>query len=109
MSKILSVDIKIPHGHFKNVLLNEEAHLPNNVFALFIHRSSFNRRGIMIWGSIYDFGYEGQIGCSVYNLSGQEISIPKNERVGQMVFFKGKPASIYNGKYQGEHLKSACA
>jgi len=95
----------IPYGQSKNVLLNEEVNLPSNIFAIFIHRSSYNRKGILITGSIYDPGYKGRVGCTIYNLSGEEINIPKDERIGQMVFFEADPASEYNGQWQNEHLK----
>lgn len=95
----------LQHGQSKNVLLNEIVNLPADVFATFIQRSTFNRKGVIILGSIYDPGYNGQIGCTVYNLSGEELYIEPGERIGQMVFYKAESASSYNGKYQGEHLK----
>lgn len=103
----LSEDVKIPHGHSYNALLNEIVVLPLDIFATFTHRSSFNRKGIFITGSIYDPGYNGQIGCTIYNLSGAELTIPKNERIGQMLFFRAEAASEYSGQYQKEHLMSA--
>jgi deoxycytidine triphosphate deaminase len=98
-------EIIIPHGHFKNVLLNAEVHLPDNIYATFIHRSSFNRRGVIITGSIYDPGYEGVVGCSIYNFSGGELKIGRHERIGQMMFFDASATSKYNGQYQKEHLQ----
>lgn len=96
--------VAIQHGQSLNVLLNEIVKLPKDVFATFTHRSSFNRKGVLITGSIYDPGYEGQVGCTIYNLSGMELGIQDCERIGQMLFFKADPASEYNGQYQGEHL-----
>ena len=96
--------ISIASGGSANVLLNEEVALPEDVFATFTHRSSYNRKGILITGSIYDPGYEGVVGCTIYNLSGLGIRISAGERIGQMVFFEADPASKYDGQYQGEHL-----
>lgn len=96
---------KVAHGQSRAVLLNEVVALPKDVFATFIHRSSFNRRGILIIGSIYDPNYSGKVGCTIYNLSGDTIVIYANERIGQMVFFKADAASNYNGQYQNEHLR----
>lgn len=96
--------VMIPHGESLNILLNEKVKLPKDVFATFTHRSSFNRKGVLITGSIYDPGYEGQVGCTIYNLSGKQLVIPQDERIGQMVFFNANPASEYRGQYQGEHL-----
>jgi len=89
----------------KSVNMNEAVKLPNDIFALFIHRSSFNRKGVLITGSVYDPGYQGIVGCTVYNMSGANIKIHQNERIGQMVFFKADAASVYNGKYLGEGLE----
>lgn len=94
----------VEDGKSANVLLNEEVFLPKNIFATFTHRSSYNRKGIFITGSIYDPGYEGVVGCTIYNLSGKIIEIDANERIGQMVFFEADPASKYDGQWQGEHL-----
>ena len=96
--------VELEHGKSYNVLLNETVALPTDIFATFTHRSSYNRKGILITGSIYDPGYEGQVGCTIYNLSGERLVIPQNTRIGQMVFFKADPASSYNGQWQGEHL-----
>lgn len=100
----LSEDVDILHGHAKNVLLNEIVKLPDNIYSTFIHRSSFNRNGIFVTGSIYDPGYNGQVGCTIYNFSGKSIYLDKNERVGQMVFYSADAASKYNGQYQNENL-----
>lgn len=100
----LKYRVVLSHGKSFNVLLNEIVKLPDNIFATFTHRSSYNRRGILITGSIYDCGYEGVVGCTIYNLSGEVLIIEPNERIGQMVFFKADPASSYNGQYQSEHL-----
>jgi deoxycytidine triphosphate deaminase len=97
-------EVELRNGASLNVLLNETVKLPKDIFATFTHRSTFNRKGIFITGSIYDPGYEGQVGCTIYNLSGSDITITENERIGQMVFFKADPASEYQGQYQGEHL-----
>lgn len=97
-------NVGIMHGHSLNVLLNETVHLPKDMFATFTHRSSYNRKGVLITGSIYDPGYEGVVGCTIYNLSGEVIKINANERIGQMLFFKADPASEYKGQWQGEHL-----
>jgi len=100
----ISEDIEIIHGNSKNILLNEIVKLPDNIYATFTHRSSFNRKGILITGSVYDCGYCGVVGCTIYNLSGSVLIIKKNERVGQMLFYQADAASKYEGQYQNEFL-----
>lgn len=97
--------VEVRHGHSVNVLMNEEIKLPKNMFALLIHRSSFNRKGIIITGSVYDPGYKGVIGCTIYNLSGEVIQIPANKRICQIVCYHAEAASEYDGQWQNEHLE----
>lgn len=97
-------EIVVHHGEARNVLLNEIVKLPDTVYSMLYGRSSYNRRGVLIRGSVYDPGYEGQVGCTIYNMSGESLVFPKNERVCQMVFYQADPASKYSGQYQGEHL-----
>lgn len=99
--------VVLPHGKSVNVLLNEIVKLPLDIFSTFTHRSSYNRKGVFITGSIYDPGYEGVVGCTIYNLSDDMLIIEPNERIGQMVFYKADSASEYQGQYQGEHLNGA--
>ncbi len=101
----LSEEVKLKHGESKNVLLNEKIRLPIHIFSTFTHRSTYNRQGILITGSIYDPGYSGQVGCTIYNLSGGDLEIDINERIGQMVFFEADAASEYDGQYQNEFIK----
>lgn len=100
----ISQDLELENLQSLNILLNETVKLPSNVYSQFYHRSSFNRKGVLITGSIYDPGYFGRVGCTIYNMSGSKLVISKNERIGQMVFYKADSASNYNGQYQNEHL-----
>lgn len=100
----VSEDVVLPHGQSKNVLLNEEIHLPSDMYATFTHRSSYNRKGVLITGSIYDPSYQGKIGCTIYNLSGSQLVISKNERIGQMLCFRADAATQYQGQYNHEGL-----
>jgi len=91
-------------GESLNVELNEIIKLPSDIYAMLYGRSSFNRKGVLIRGSVYDPGYEGQVGCTIYNLSGKALIIEEGERICQMVFFEADSAADYEGQYQGEGL-----
>lgn len=89
---------------FKNVLCVESVFLPENMVALFHIRSSFSRRGIFLTSGIWDSGFEGRIGCSIYNLSDGAVTILAHERIGQILFIEADSAGLYNGKWQHEGL-----
>lgn len=101
----ISKDTLIPHLGYKSVEVNEEVDISIDMFALVWSRSTFNRKGIIIRGTVLDPGYKGIPSFSIYNFSGKEIHIPKNERICQIVFFHADAASSYDGQYQGEGMK----
>ena len=98
----LSVGVEIKHGESVNVSFNETIKLPIDVFSTFYQRSSFSRKGVFMTTGVYDPGYEGSIGCTIYNMSGEDLSIPPDHRVGQMLFWKAEAAGEYKGQWQGK-------
>lgn len=85
---------------FKNILCIEFVEIPANIAAIFHIRSSYSRQGIFLTSGIYDSGYAGLVGCSLYNLSDKKIRIDEGERIGQMLFITAESAGLYNGKWQ---------
>ena len=98
----ISEEVKIQVGESFNVLFNETIALPGNIYSIFNIRSSFSRKGIFATTGIYDPGYVGSLGCTLYNMSAEEITIPKNTRVGQMLFLIADAASKYDGQWQNK-------
>lgn len=91
---------KLQHGESHNVNFTEAVNLPINIFSLFYPRSSLSRQGVFVSTGVYDPGYQGSVGCTIYNMSGREMKFEKGDRVGQMVFFRADAASSYDGKWQ---------
>ena len=98
----VSEEVRLKPGSSYNVLFNETVELPSNIYATFNIRSSFSRRGVFASTGIYDPGYVGSVGCTVYNMGEEELVIPKNERVGQMLFLIADAASLYRGQWQNK-------
>lgn len=98
----ISEEVLIQHGKSINILFNEKIKLPKNMYATFYQRSSFSRKGIFMTTGIYDPSYQGSLGCTIYNMSGDEVSIPKNHRIGQILCFKAEAAGKYKGQFQGK-------
>ncbi len=96
-----SQDIVLYPGTSINILLNETIKLPIDMFATFHQRSTYSRKGVFVTTGIYDPAYEGSLGCTVYNL-GPVITIPRNERIGQLVVFKADAASAYAGQWMNK-------
>lgn len=94
--------ITLAPGQSKNIDFNETIKLPIDIYSDFKQRSSYSRKGVFATTGIYDPGYEGSIGCTLYNLGAEPITIEAGTRVGQMLFFKAEAASVYNGQWQGK-------
>ncbi len=71
--------------------------LPRGVCAYVIGRSTFNRNSILIRSSLYDSGYVGDVGATVY--SWRRAELDRFFRMAQIVFMSAETASMYNGQY----------
>lgn len=104
----IDVSLKLPEGqetlrlfpqHCANIEINEGVNLPANVYSVLNIRSSFSRKGVFQSSGIYDPGFHGTCGLTLYNLSEEPIEIKANERIAQMLFFDADSASVYDGHY----------
>lgn len=84
----------------------EECSIPVGYEGKLIHRSTLNRSGCFITGSVYDPGYNGIIAGTMYvhNL----IEIEFGARVAQFQMQEVLKGEAYNGDYQDQesHQKS---
>jgi dUTP pyrophosphatase len=88
-----------------SVIFNEVVHLPKDVMALGLSRSSLLRCGASLHTAVWDAGYSGRSESLlvVHNPAG--IDLEKDARILQLVFSKLTGASDgYQGRYQGENL-----
>lgn len=79
--------------------------VPEGVAAILYTRSSFTRNGIFITSGLYDSGFKGQIGFTIYTIGGNLIVAP-GTRIGQIAFVKSDSAGVYAGGWnhkQGTH------
>lgn len=78
----------------------EYVEVPQGVLALIIHRSTLNRNGTIVLGSVYDAGFKGPCGFSVRPCV--RTSIQRYARVAQIIFLEAQGARTYSGQYQGK-------
>ena len=62
-----------------------QVQLPDGYFALVLPRSSSNAAGLMVLTGVIDNGYTGRIGCQVYNITCDPITIQNGQRIAQLV------------------------
>jgi len=90
--------VVIKHGKFKNVEIAETFNM-QKYFGLLIIRSSFSRQGIFMSSGVFDCGFKGMAGVSLYNLSGHTVKIDAGTRFCQLIVFKANYAKLYKGHY----------
>ena len=84
----------------------ETLHLPDDVFALCVGKSTYARCGLIVNTTPLEPGWRGQLVIEIHNTTPLPIRVYANEGIAQLVFFKGdRPSVTYGdraGKYQGQ-------
>ena len=70
--------------------------VPKGVAAFLVPRSTFARNGVILASGLYDTGYEGHIGFTIYTHGGA-IDVQKGVRYGQIVFVASDSVGEYAG------------
>jgi len=89
------------------VRLEEEFHLPKDVFAILYPRSTMFRMGFIIQCGVIEPGYSGRPVILIHHpaVKVDYIKLDKDTRVVQAIFYKANSEGMYSGKYQGEGLE----
>lgn len=90
-----------PHS-FINVEVMEKFFM-RDVFGLIRIRSSLSRLGIFLSSGVYDPGFQGVGGLSLYNFGKQRASFSKGTRVAQIIIFPAASSSVYDGHYNNNN------
>lgn len=85
---------------------NVYVEVPEGVAAVLYTRSTFTRNGVFITSGLYDQGFKGNVGFTIYTIGGP-ICVEGGARIGQIVFVKSEDSGIlYAGGYnhpEGTH------
>jgi deoxycytidine triphosphate deaminase len=73
--------------------------VPEGVAAILFTRSTFARNGTFIMSGLYDSGFKGHIGFTVYNMAKEQLIIEVGTRIGQIMFVTADSAGTYSGQY----------
>jgi len=76
----------------------ESVYIPKNAVGIIFSRSTFNRNGIIVRGTLFDSGFKGQPSLAIYPFL--NVKIAKETRIAQIIFVEAKAYKLYNGKYQ---------
>ncbi|HDZ26675.1 hypothetical protein LCGC14_0650170 [marine sediment metagenome] len=81
----------------------EHIRMPNNIVGLIKDKSTWARRGLSVFNTLIDPGFEGQITLELKNQGNDLLALPRGIGIAQIMFFEcGEVENPYNGKYQGQ-------
>lgn len=89
---------KIESLSFANIEIQQSFDM-QNCFGLIFIRSSYSRNGIFCSSGVYDCGFVGVGGLTVYNMNKNPILLMAKTRIAQMIVFEGACQKPYDGFY----------
>mgnify|MGYP000143105634 CR=1 FL=1 len=72
--------------------------VPDGAVAILYTRSTLTRNGVFLMSGLYDSGFKGHIGFTLYPIGG-DMTIAPGTRVGQIAFVQASSASMYAGSW----------
>ena len=85
-------------GNIYSLTFEQSIKLDSKHTGLVFGRSTINRIGGLIRSSIFDPGFDSQVGATLYCFADMEIEY--GARLAQFVVFENEEAEKYNGSYQ---------
>lgn len=92
---------RLPQGVVFDGTSDMYVEVPEGVAAVLYTRSTLARNGVFLLSGLYDSGYKGHIGFTVYPIGG-DILIEPGTRVGQIAFLSADSAKMYAGGWNHE-------
>ena len=93
----------ISSGAFRLGCTLEHIKMPNNIVGLIKDKSTWARRGLSVFNTLIDPGFEGQITLELKNQGNELLELPRGIGIAQIMFFECEECDVpYNGKYQGQ-------
>jgi len=87
------------------ITYNEIVHLPKNIMALAMPRSSLLRCGVTVNTAVWDAGYSGRSQSLMVVYNPQGFRLQRNARIVQLVFLElAQETEGYQGVYQRENI-----
>ena len=94
-------EVNLIRGQCTLVPTLEWVELPSDLAATLRGRSSYGRRGLLLGAGYVDPGFRGQLTLCCTNMGGEDILVPQNTRIVQMIFHEINGGDeLYSGRYQ---------
>ncbi len=83
----------------------EEFQMPDNLTGIVHDKSTWARRGISVFNTVIEPGWNGFLTLEIVFHGSEKIIIPAGSGIAQVIFHETKNLAKYNGKYQNQEDK----
>ncbi len=99
-----SSPIHLAPGDFTLVTTIERVQLPNDIMGQIVDKSTWARKGLSLFNTVFDPGWEGYPTLELANLGSKAFTIAHGMPIAQMIFmYLNVPTNQpYEGKYQNQ-------
>ena len=91
-----------PHNRFALASSIEEFQMPNNLVAVVHDKSSWARRGLSVFNSCIEPGWNGFLTLELVYHGNEHLFIPAGSGIAQVIFHDLNEPAAYKGRYQGQ-------
>jgi len=80
----------------------ERFKMPFNLVGVVHDKSTWARRGLSVFNTVLEPGWEGWLTLELVNHSNGDLHIPSGAGIAQVLFHELHTIAAYSGKYQGQ-------
>lgn len=96
-------------GSFTLASTVEYFHMPNNLVGVVHDKSTHARRGLSVFNTVLEPGWEGTLTLELVYHGQDELEIPAGSGIAQILFSEVKVPNAYVGKYQFQEAGAQAA
>ena len=91
-----------PRKRFSLASAIEEFDMPKNLVGIVHDKSTWARRGLSVFNTVIEPGWNGFLTIELVYHGDEELSIPAGAGIAQVIFHQTLNRASYDGKYQGQ-------
>lgn len=80
----------------------EEFQMPNNLLAIVHDKSTWARRGVSVFNTVIDSGFNGFLTIEIQFCGNGSITIAKGTPIAHLIFHEVLEPAVYEGRYQNQ-------
>jgi len=100
---------QLEQGRFALASAIEEFDMPDDLIGIVHDKSTWARRGLSVFNTVIESGWKGYLTLELVYHGNEDLIIPADTGIAQVVFHKTSCKSVYTGKYNHQADKPVSA